>query len=148
MSLEKIRHDLTARLQEVNQEPPASCAGCRNLDPFTVGTGRVVLSCLLERAAVQMTGPRDELAKNGATAEWVARALTTDILDPTAGKDRGAIDFSNRAAVANEDCPIVDKVLDQLPDANARDLIDLKPPEPLLEYRNFRIAIGLDEPRS
>ena len=148
MSLEKIRGELSSRLQNTNQEPPESCVGCPNLASLPVGTGRVVLSCLLERADSQMTGPRDQLAETGATAEWVARALSVADLDPETTKDRGAIKFRERAAVANDGCPVLENVLEQLPKATRNELIDLKPPEPLLEYEDLRVVIGLDEPRS
>ncbi len=146
MSLERVRARIQAGQEHSESDPPESCVNCPNLKT-SEKYGRVALSCLLERADSQMTGPRDLLAQGGATAVWVDRAIFGELLDDRAQKDRGAVEFRERLDAANDACPIIEKIIEQLPKADDSDLIDLTPPSPLLPYGDLRVFLRLDPPR-
>ena len=143
MKLLDIKQRISEKRDSQERDLPTPCKGCPNLkETVYKETGRKVISCLLETAASQKTGKRDKLAKDGPSARWLGRALLSDNLDDT--EDRGAIAFREKAIVANDGCPIIEKVIDELLLTDAADLIDLTPPLGILPYSKLKLAIDLD----
>jgi hypothetical protein len=130
MSLEEIRGRLAGEAGFAEPKAPVKCRGCRNLLVNETRMGRKILSCALESAYSQ-TFPRDmvrgERILDGATAEWAAQALLEDI--PT---EPGSSKFHDRADMANPQCPVIDKVINQLVSASPDQVIDITPPQPLV----------------
>lgn len=106
------------------------------------------MTCLLEESDSRMGGPRDYLAKKGATAKWVRHALFTskDKLVDDPGTDMGALKLRKAAEAANDTCPIMGRLENWLPGAPDEAIADLTAPPPILTYPQLRIEIGLDKP--
>lgn len=141
MNIHALRETITARSAEANGSPPDTCVGCPNLDFTCLASGRILLTCWLERTLLQTIGPCDNGAEDGATAKCVDRALMDD-LSSAGGADRWALDFRGCVEAANDNCPLVESVVNQLVAARVAGsggaIINLAPPEPLVTYSTLR----------
>jgi hypothetical protein len=133
MSIEDIQSRLQAKAGFAEPEVPSACQGCPNLVREITAMSRPLLTCALERAGSEMQGPIDMLARDGiggnTTARWLCRALTGNNLNEE--DDRGALTFRFAADKANDECPIIKKIIKDLASASPLDVIDIAPPEPL-----------------
>lgn len=153
MNLEGLRNDLATKQDAVSRAMDKKllqpCRGCPNLSTSTKVTGGFVLSCHLERDGSQLASPANELPENGPSAGRVAKALlvTKALLKEASDQpvDKEARKFRDKVEVADEDCPIMANVIDQLVDADAENVIDLNPPSPLVSYDELKHAVGYDQ---
>src|SRR5665213_1496997 len=122
MSLEEIKTRLANEAGFAEPKTPTKCKDCPNLVVNETRMGRKFLSCALEGAYSQ-TSPKDivrgERILEGATAEWAAQAILKN-----SPSEPGASKFHDRADMANSQCPVIDKVINQLASASPDQIID------------------------
>ncbi len=132
MSIEKLITDLAKKQSDevvaAEEQLPDSCGRCSNLVTTVTPIGSTVLTCELERAG---TGGRGR-----AKAKWVAEALR----DKNPDSRSGALALSFRAilGLADDECPITERITSELVPAGGEDLIDLTPPSPLVTAGELR----------
>jgi|GEM_PF-7131189 hypothetical protein len=132
MKIDSMRTRLANVEATAKAAAPEACRGCVNLGVTRAETGSLVLTCALAGSRTDMD--RRQTLERGdvvlATTGW----LNEVIFGNTSGQlvNTRQIRFQAAMETAADDCPIISRIIEELPGQMLGTAIDLTPPAPVL----------------